>query len=320
MSAKVIYFEKPTEATKEFVAKYKESNHEVNYWQELSEEERTQKLAEAGYLIVATFPITKELLAGAPQAKLVQRAGIGLDSIDLNATREKNVIVCNTPGVNAISVAEMTIGMILALFRKVPMMDASTKQGGWLMWDYRPEMYEMAGKVHGILGMGNVGKEVAKRSKAFGTQILYTNAAPLSPEEEAEYGAKFSTTEEILRTADIVSVHVPLLLETRNLISEKELAMMKPTAILVNVARGNIIDEVAVAKALQEKRLLGAAFDTFASEPIGQGNPLQECQNAILTPHIAGGTRDVLEASIAKAFENISLMENGQEPKFIVKC
>jgi len=314
---KIIYGEKPTETTKEFVKYYQKSGQEIIYLQELSSDEQDMALAEAECLIVATFPVTREFLAKMPKLKLVQRAGIGLDNVDMVAASEKGIHVCNTPGVNAVSVAEMTIGMILGLFRKIPLLDRATKDGQWLMWEYRPEMFEMQGKVHGILGMGNVGKEVAKRSAAFGTKILYTNMEPLSAEEEAMYNAKFSNLEEILEKSDIISVHVPLLPSTRNLIGEEEIAKMKPTAVLVNVARGNIIDEAAVAKALQEGRLLGAGFDAFAAEPPEADNPLKNCPNAILTPHIAGGTRDVLEAGIARCVENAYRLSEGEKPRHI---
>jgi len=314
---KIIYGEKPTETTKEFVKYYQKSGQEIIYLQELSSDEQDMALAEAECLIVATFPVTREFLAKMPKLKLVQRAGIGLDNVDMVAASEKGIHVCNTPGVNAVSVAEMTIGMILGLFRKIPLLDRATKDGQWLMWEYRPEMFEMQGKVHGILGMGNVGKEVAKRSAAFGTKILYTNMEPLSAEEEAMYNAKFSNLDEILEKSDIISVHVPLLPSTRNLIGEEEIAKMKPTAVLVNVARGNIIDEAAVAKALQEGRLLGAGFDAFAAEPPEADNPLKNCPNAILTPHIAGGTRDVLEAGIARCVENAYRLSEGEKPLHI---
>ena len=314
---KIIYGEKPTETTKEFVKYYQKSGQEIIYLQELSSDEQDMALAEAECLIVATFPVTREFLAKMPKLKLVQRAGIGLDNVDMVAASEKGIHVCNTPGVNAVSVAEMTIGMILGLFRKIPLLDRATKDGQWLMWEYRPEMFEMQGKVHGILGMGNVGKEVAKRSAAFGTKILYTNMEPLSAEEEAMYNAKFSNLEEILEKSDIISVHVPLLPSTRNLIGEEEIAKMKPTAVLVNVARGNIIDEAAVAKALQEGRLLGAGFDAFAAEPPEADNPLKNCSNAILTPHVAGGTRDVLEAGIARCVENAYRLSEGEKPLHI---
>lgn len=318
MSKTIIYFESATDATKEFVDKYKREDQKVVYWQELGEKEREEHLKEAGYFIVATYPVTRELLDRSPNVKLIQRAGIGVDTIDLEAAKEKEVYVSNTPGVNAISVADMTIGLILSLYRKIPFMDQATKAGKWLMWDYRPEMYEMNGKVHAILGMGNVGKEVAKRSKAFNTEILYYDAFRLSPELEKEHGVTYMEFPEILKEADMVSIHVPLLPETRNWIGEKELAMMKPAAVLVNVARGQIVDETAVAKALKSGKLLGAAFDTFAVEPPQKENPLKECPNAILTPHIAGGTRDVLRSSIARSFENIGRIEAGELPVSIM--
>ena len=312
MGERVIYFEKASEATKAFINQYRNLEDQVFYWQELSEREQKECLGIATCLVIATFKITAELINGAPNLKLIQRAGIGLDNVDLKAAKERGIQVANTPGVNAVSVAELTIGFILSLYRKISFMNEATQEGKWLMWEYRPFMHEMNGKVHGILGMGNVGREVAKRSKAFNTQVLYYDAYRLSVEQEKELGIEFSTLERILTESDILSVHIPLLEETRNLIGENELSKMKKDAILINVARGNIVDEEAVAKALQEGTLAGAAFDTFAVEPFELSSPLANCPNVILTPHIAGGTLDVLKEGIKRSFENIRRIEKGE--------
>lgn len=310
----IIYFEKTTSTTKEMIQKYKTEGDQVLYWSELSEAEKREVLPTADIFMVATFPVDQEILSQTRKLKLVQRAGIGIDTIDVLAATKRGAWVCNTPGINAVSVAEMTIGMILGLYRKLAFMDQKTKEGQWLMWDYRPDMYEMRGKTHGIFGMGNVGKEVAQRSKAFGTKLLYSDVRRLPMDQEEEFGLQWATFEELLRESDILSVHVPLVEGTRDLIGEKELSKMKPRAILINVARGQIIDEHAVAKSLQEGRLLGAGFDTFAEEPITLDNPLRGCENALLTPHIAGGTRDVLEASIRESFQNIERVRAGEKP------
>ena len=312
MGEQVIYFEKASDATKAFMDQYKKQEDQVFYWQELSEQEQKSCLEKATCFVIATFKITSELIKAAPKLTLIQRAGIGLDNVDLKAAQERRIQVANTPGVNAVSVAELTIGFILSLYRKINFMNEATQEGKWLMWEYRPFMHEMSGKVHGILGMGNVGREVAKRSKAFNTQILYYDAYRLSAEQEQDLGIGFAPLERILKESDILSVHIPLLEETRNWISEKELALMKKNAILINVARGNIVDEKAVAKALQEGMLAGAAFDTFAIEPFELSSPLADCPNVILTPHIAGGTLDVLKEGIKRSFENIRRIEKGE--------
>jgi len=318
MDAKVIYFEKVSPAAHEFIETYKAPGTEVAYWDQLNDSQRELCLSQAQYLITAAFPIKRQLLEKAPHVKLIQKTGSGVDNIDLIAAAEMEIMVSSTPGVNSTSVAEMTIGMILCLYRKLHFLDRETKQGKWLMFEYRPFMFEMKGKTHGIIGIGSIGKQVARLSKGFGTKIIYFDAYRLSPEKEKELGVSYVPLKDLLSKADIMSLHVPLLPETKNMIGEKEFALMKPNAILINVARGNIVDELALAQALKKGRLLGAGLDTFASEPVHKDNPLFELDNALVTPHIAGGTRDVLEEVLRLSFQNIAKMEGGTFPDNII--
>lgn len=319
MSAKVIYFEKVSSAACRFIETYKGTADKVTYWSELGDHERDAALAEAQYLITAAFPVTRRLLDKAPKVKLIQKTGSGVDNIDLPAAKEKGIMVSSTPGANSNSVAEMTIGMILCLYRKLHFLDRETKQGKWLMFEHRPYMFEMKNKIHGIIGMGNIGREVAKLSKAFGTKIIYYDAYRMDPEREKELEVSYAPLDQLLAAADIISVHVPLLPETRGLIGREQLKKMKANAILINVARGNIIDEQALAEALHSGGLLGAAFDTFASEPISRENPLLKFDQVLATPHIAGGTCDVLETVLRLAFQNIARVEAGQVPDHLIK-
>lgn len=319
MGSKAIYFEKVSSAAHEFIQAYKGADLEVAYWHELDDERKERFLAEAKYLITAAYPIGRQLLQKAPKARLILKTGSGVDNIDLAAAAEMGIQVVSTPGANSVSVAEMTIGMILCLYRKLHFLDGETKQGKWLMFEHRPFMFEMRGKVHGILGIGNVGKEVAKLSKAFGTKVVYYDPFKLSAEKEKELDMAYLPLNELLSSADIITLHVPLLPETRNMIGEKEFKLMKRNAIIVNVARGNIIDEQALASALEEGRLLGAGLDTFAVEPIKVDSPLLRFDNVLTTPHIAGGTRDVLEIVLRLSFENIAKMEAGEKPDNLVK-
>jgi lactate dehydrogenase-like 2-hydroxyacid dehydrogenase len=318
MGANVIYFEKVSPAAIQFINEFKDPKDEVVYWSELSEEQKTKCLERAQYLITAAYPINRELIKKAPNARLIQKTGSGVDNIDLIAAKEMNVMVSSTPGANSNSVAEMTIGMILCLYRKLHFMDRETKQGKWFMFEYRPSMFEMRGKTHGIIGMGNIGKAVAQLSKAFGTKIVYYDAYQMPVEQEKELEACYLPLQDLLAAADIVSVHIPLLPETRNLIGEKQLKMMKPNAVLINVARGHIIDEQALAAALKNGELLGAAMDTFAGEPVSQDNPLFKLDNVLATPHIAGGTCDVLRTVLRLSFENIAKVKTGRMPENLV--
>ncbi|MDR3560615.1 MAG: 2-hydroxyacid dehydrogenase [Negativicutes bacterium] len=313
MTAKVIYFEKVTPAAREMIEASK-GDTEVSYWVELDEAAQQLALAQAKYLVASVFPINGALLDKAPNVRLVQKTGAGLDNIDIAAADERGVLVSSTPGVNSSTVAELTIGMILNLFRKINFMDREIKQGKWLMWEYRPFMFEMKGKTHGIIGLGNVGKEVAKLSLAFGTRVIYYDIARLSPEREKELGVTFATFEELLAGSDIVSLHIPLTPLSRNMISTKELALMKPNAVLINVARGNIVDEQALAEALKAGRLLGAGTDVWASEPVKADNPLLQLDNIVGSPHLGGGTRDVMERVFELSFANVRRLEAGESP------
>jgi lactate dehydrogenase-like 2-hydroxyacid dehydrogenase len=319
MSCNAIYFEKVFTATHEIISTYKTVDVDVKYWVELNDIEKEQALHEANYLITASYPITRELLEKAPNVKLIQKTGSGVDNIDLAAAADMGIKVASTPGVNSNSVVELTIGMIISLYRKLNLLDRVTKKGEWRMWEHRSSMYEMNGKNHGIIGIGHIGKKVAVISKCFGTNIFYYDVNRLSQEVERELGLVYLPLNDILSYADIISLHIPLTPSTTNLISEKELNLMKSSAILINVSRGRIIDELALANSLKCGKLLGAAIDTWASEPVRADNPLLKLENVLATPHIAGGTREVLETVLRLSFENIRKIEEGTIPENLVK-
>lgn len=319
MGAKVIYFEKASPDIQRIIEEYKGLTTEVVYWNDLDGNQQEHCLAQARYLITAASPVTRHILEKAPNVKLIQKTGSGVDNIDLAAAAERGIMVASTPGANSTSVAEMTIGMILSLYRKLHFLDRETKQGKWLMWEHRPFMFEMQGKTHGIIGIGNIGKKVAQLSKGFGTNVIYFNRNRLSPEMENKLGISYVPLRELLATSDIVSLHIPLLAETRNLIGEDELKLMKPNALLINVARGNIVDEKALALALQNGSLLGAGIDTWSSEPVKADNPLLQLNNVLAVPHVGGGTRDVLENVLRLSFANIAKVESGLVPDNLVK-
>lgn len=319
MAYNVIYFEKVVPETQSIINNFKEQEMKISFWSNLTDAEKEETLLQANYLIAASYPITRELLEKAPNVKLIQKTGSGTDNIDLNAAADLGIKVATTIGANASSVVEMTIGLIIGLYRKLNLLDRLTKSGEWRMWEYRPSMFEMKNKTHGIIGIGHIGKKVAELSQAFGTNVLYYDVNRLAPEEERQRSLTYSPFEELLAQSDIISLHIPLMPSTENLISEKELKLLKPTAVLVNVARGKIIDEKALANALENQQLLGAGIDTWANEPIEAGNPLLAFDNVLATPHVAGGTRDALEKVMGLSFENIRMVEKGMEPNNSIK-
>ncbi|GAB7387024.1 2-hydroxyacid dehydrogenase [Bacillaceae bacterium] len=315
---KILYFDKVFDAFKELLYEHKSEGFELSFWVEMNDDERERALAAADYLLVATKKIDASIIAKAKKAKLIQKTGIGVDNIDIEAAARHGLPVANTPGGNTTGVAELTILLILSLYRKLPFVNEATKKGKWLMWELRPSSFEMKGKTHGFIGFGNIGRETARLSKAFGTTILYYDKFRAPEELERELGAAYASLEEVLRRSDIVSLHVPLMPETKGMIGEKELALMKRNAILINVSRGGIVDETALFRALRKGILAGAAIDVWAKEPTDPDNPLLKLDNVIATPHIGAGTRDTLNRVLAMAFGNIAKVEAGGAPDYVV--
>lgn len=247
-------------------------------------------LADARALLIRSGTrVTAEVLAAAPRLELVGRAGTGIDNVDVPAATARGVIVMNTPDANSVAAAELTMALLLALVRHVPDGAASLAAGRW----ERSRLLgtELAGKTLGLVGCGRIGREVARRARAFNMELLVSD--PLIDEAGAcAIDARSVPLAELLATADIVSVHTPLTPKTRHMIDEAALARMKPGARLVNVARGGLVDEDALARALDAGKLAGAAFDVFETEPPPPGHPLLGRRDVIATPHLGASTRE----------------------------
>jgi phosphoglycerate dehydrogenase-like enzyme len=271
-------------------------------------------LPEAEYLLVATARVDAAVLQAAPRLRLVQHQGVGYDNIDVAACRAAGVPVALTPEGTTIGVAEHTLLLILAVYKQVCVADAAVRAGEWPVWALRSRSYELAGKTLGLVGFGRIGQEVAKRARAFDASIVYYDPRRATAEVEAALGVTYLPLDDLLRRSDVVSLHLPLLPETCGIIGERELALMRPTAILINTARGPLVDEPALAAALAGDRLAGAGLDVFAAEPPAPDNPLLACANAVLTPHIAAGTRDAYETKMRAVFANMQRVAQGERP------
>jgi glyoxylate reductase len=290
---------------------------------EKTDEEYLAELIKDADILIGDFtfniPITKNILRKATKLKLIQQPTVGYQHIDIKGARELNIPVANTAGANDISVAEHTIMLALALLKKLFYAHQKTKEGKWAQIEmFDMGVFELYQKTWGIIGMGKIGKEVAKRLNAFSTNILYYDKIQLPEEKEEELNAKFRPLEKLLRESDIVSLHLPLTEETKNLISEKEINLMKPSAYLINVSRGELVDEEALSKALKQKRISGAGIDVFSEEPISPSCPLLSAPNVILTPHIAGATNESRNRIIQKTVENVVRVLNGENPIDVV--
>lgn len=260
-----------------------------------------REIADAEVLLHVLKPVTATMIAAAPRLRLIQKIGVGVNTIDLEAATFRAVAVANMPGTNSQAVAEITLALILATLRRLNYFDPLTRHGqGWT-----PDLAvidtvgEICGRTVGFVGFGAVPSRLAPALKALGARVIYAEREPRETEvaEHRELG-------ELLRMADIVSLHVPLTESTRQLINAEVLAQMKPGAILINTARGELIDQVALAEALKSGRLRGAGLDVFDREPIDPSDPLLALANVVVTPHVAWLTQETLERSLGVAIEN----------------
>ena len=235
-----------------------------------------------------------------PALKMVSVWGTGTDNIDLHAAGMRGVTVCNTPGVNAFAVAEHALTLMLAVARKIPAIDREMHAGKWP----REMLTQLLGKTLGVFGMGTIGSRVAALGRAIGMDVLAWSARGDEGRIRAA-GARAATKEDLLRQADVVSLHVRLAEDTRGFIGRKELAMMKPTAILVNTGRGALVDRDALIAALREGKILGAGLDVFHHEPLAPDDPILTLPNIICSPHNAGQTPEVVRDGLLRAVANV---------------
>ena len=254
----------------------------------------------------------------APKIRLVQLLSAGYDAVDIEAARRAKVPVCNNGGANAISVAEHAVMLMLTTARRVVWQHASVSGGRWRGNGPSPTMYELYDKVLGIVGLGNIGRKVARRAQSFGMKVEYYDIKRLTEDEEDALGVKFRLLRELIRRSDFLSLHVPLNASTRHMIGKAELALMKPSAIIVNTSRGPVIDEKALAETLAAHKIFGAGLDVFDEEPPPSNNPLFKLDNVVLTAHFAGPTSDNHVARFRNAFDNVERMLRGDGPFWVV--
>lgn len=271
-------------------------------------------IGHADFLVVATARVDEDLMRTASRLRLVQHQGVGYDNIDVAACRAAGIPVALTPEGTTIGVAEHSLLLILAVFKQLCVADAAVRAGRWPVWELRSRSYELAGKTLGLVGFGRIGREVAKRARAFDAAVVYYDPVRASVEVETQFDATFLPLDDLLRRADVVCLHLPLTSETRGLIGARELGLLRPTAVLINTARGPLIDESALAAALAKGELAGAGLDVFAHEPLPADSPLRGFANVVLTPHIAAGTRDAFEAKMRAAFANMARVARGEAP------
>ena len=268
-----------------------------------------------GIIVRSRTKVTREVIEKADNLKIIARAGVGVDNIDLDVATEKGIMVVNSPESTSITVAEHTMGLLLSMARKLSIADKSVKEGKWEKKRFMG--VELRNKTLGVIGMGRIGSQVVNRCKAFEMDAVAYD--PYLPEEVAtQMGVELTDLETVLKKADFITIHVPLTPETKHLISHDEFKIMKDTAFITNCARGGIIDEDALYDALKNNKIGGAALDVYEEEPPAEDSKLFELDNIVLTPHIAASTKEAQrDAAIIVADEIIDLFK-GRTPKNVL--
>jgi len=305
----------PDSLIEELSAPIKEAGHEFVYYDEKTTdvEELAERSADADIVIIANNPYPKEAFQNAENLKLINVAFTGVDHVDQEAAKDQGIQIANAAGYSNTAVAELVIGLTIDVLRKISFGNQSVRQGEDVTTF---QGNEIKGKTVGIIGTGSIGLEAARLFKAFGANLIGYNRS--EKEEAKELGLEFVSLDDLLKQSDIVSVHLPLNDETENTLSKEKLALMKPEAILINAARGPIIDNDALAELLNNEKIAGAGIDVFDMEPpIPEDYPLLSAKNAVLTPHIAFLTDESMVTRAHIAFDNVEKYLEGNPQNII---
>ena len=279
-----------------------------------SQEEFASRLKDAEIVfLVSGPPMRKEAIESAPNLRLIASLGVGLDHIDLSCATEKNIAVVNSPTKVTDPTAEHTVALIMAAMHNIAGYNRDMRKGKWQAYPFGDTQTSLNGSVLGIVGMGRIGKAVAKKAGALGMKIYYCDIVPLSPEVEAEYGATLCTFDELLKISDCITVHVPMNPENYHLFDEASFAMMKDGAYFVNAARGKIVDNDALIAAVRSGKLKGAALDVFDPEPYLEGE-LLHLDNVTVTPHVASETLTARIAMAKESLDGAAAICRGEKP------
>lgn len=275
-------------------------------------------LRDAEVLLHILRPVTEEVLRGAPRLRLVQKIGVGVDTIDLEAAQRRGVAVANMPGTNTQAVAEAALMLMLAALRNLPGLDRECRVGnGWTpeqeAQERRNTLGELCGRTVGLVGAGAVASRLVGPLEGLGARVIYADRR-----ERPNLGIERHDLDDLLEASDVVSLHLPLTPETEGLIDQRALARMKPAAVLINTARGGLVEETALVEALTSGRLLAAGLDVLAEEPPPPDHPLLSLDNVVLTPHVAWLTQETLSRSFDVALENIRRLRDGRDLLFRV--
>jgi phosphoglycerate dehydrogenase-like enzyme len=282
---------------------------------------RIAQLERADFLMgfLRGMPLAPDDYRHLGRIKLIQVLSAGYDGVDLERLRQSGIPLANNGGANSFAVSEHAILLMLAVYRRLPALDALVRAGQWKSSKLGEEQeHELAGRTVGLVGAGMIGRTVARRLSGFEVELLYTDPVRLAAEDEARLGLRYRPLDELLRESDVVSLHAPHNASTRHLICDRTIELMKPDAILINTARGELVDEAALFRALRDRRIAAAGLDAFDREPPDPRNPLFTLPNVVLTPHAAGPTWESWPKRFGNSYANIERVARGEAPLWVV--
>jgi phosphoglycerate dehydrogenase-like enzyme len=311
----VRFFTSLAPATAALLTQYAPSDYTISiHPHNLPEATQMELVRDADFLILFPGYISEPVLRSATRLKLIQLVSVGFDRMDLPLCQSLGIPVANNGGANALDVAEHTLALILGFYRRLVEMDANVRHERWSAIESGATTYCIDGKTVGIVGLGKIGRRVARILRAFGATVHYYDSQPPTSDVEQALGVQRVSFDTLLQTSDVVTLHVPLDASTRGLISHRELALMKPNALLINTCRGPVVDEAALTVALGARRIAGAALDVLEKEPPDPQNPLLSLPNVLFTPHTAGVTYDTWPRRGEFIFANLQRVWQGQAP------
>jgi phosphoglycerate dehydrogenase-like enzyme len=274
-------------------------------------------LAIADFMVSSTFDA--EMIARATRVRMIQSPGVGYDRMDVAAANARGIPVAITPEATSVGVSEHTVMLILALYKHLRDADMALREGRWIRSELRPICLMLQGKRVGIVGVGRIGREVAKRLHALGVELVYHDIHPLSAEDEAALHLAYLPLDKLLSTSDVVTLHVFLTERSRKMIGARELALMKPSAVLINTCRGEVVDQPALYDALVSGRIAAAGLDVFEEEPVPADDPILTLDNVLLTPHMATNNRDAMIAKARACYANFQRVLRGEQPINLIR-
>lgn len=285
---------------------------------EVTSQDALDASTDADAIVLRVLKASKGTLANKGKLKLICRWGVGVDSVDVPYASSRGIAVTNTPGANASAVSELAVLLMLAVGRNLMFHNRSIQNGVWSRTMFTDNAVSLNGKKVGIIGGGNIGRQVARRVQAFGAEARYYDVFRLAPETEKQFDLTFVPLDDLLADSDVVTLHVPLLDNNHHMLNAEKIALMKRNAILINTARGGLVDDKALLTAVDEGRLMGAGLDCVEDDPLPAGHPLLDHPNIVITPHVGGNTSDLGTVMVPMISDTLKKFLHGEKLKFVI--